>query len=213
MENNWPPDSHSDPKEYERSEWAIAGIGVIITVAFGIGSFLQINQGASEFVSVWGEFSQWIGLGPVLSILGAVSVVSISLAFVWLRIITPIHEYIHYRVGEHLGLDPEYGTDKALFMENPCVWAKKKGVTTRENILMLIAPFYVIGIPAFLVMYFSSGLVAGIAAFIFLSNSAGAAQDLYHTFRIMFMPEDALFANIEEGDEMRTEYVLPLDKD
>lgn len=211
MAQNWPPRGSIDPKAYEKNESVILLMMAIATVLFGVLCEPLLTEGSESFVQAWLEVATTVGLTkyPLFFAMSAVGVAIIGVCLVWLKLIIPVHERIHYEVGEYYDLNPEYGYDESRFFSNPCVTAMSTGITIRENIVMLAAPFLLIGMSSVAVMFLSHGIVAGLAAFVFVSNSAGSAQDLYHVGRLLRMPAQTKFANFEEGDEIRTEYVYP----
>ena len=210
METKWPPTGFSDPKKYEKSDPIILGITILIAAGLGLACASYLMEGINSFVHGWLNLGVAVGVtDPLLLRLGGVGVAVLGLSVVWTKIVIPVHERIHYEVGKFYDLDPEYGTEDFFFTSNPCVTAMSPGITVKENIAMLTAPFLLIGIPALAVMMVSSGILTGLAAYVLVANSAGAAQDLYHTGRLLLMPNGTQFANFEADGDIRTEYASP----
>lgn len=205
MSENWPPDGYSEPREYDKNERHIIGLAFVIAGVFAVPALLPIHEGATAYWEMWRNlhFSHLAAsvAGGVIFILGI---------FILLRkVMTPIHEGIHYGVALLLDLNPRFGYEEMLFHKNPSVVALSTDIPVWKNMAMLVAPFATIGLISLGMIQVSGGLVAGVAAVVLWVNSAASAQDLYHYFRLLRMNPDTRFANFEDGDEIRTEYAVP----
>lgn len=210
MSENWPPDGYSDPKEYEKNERHIFAIAFVLLGLFGVPSFLPVVKGVAAYHSMWTDLAESIGIANHPGVrLGATVTALIGLTMLFRKVIVPIHEGLHYGVGLLLNLNPDFGYEEGRFFKNPRVVALSTDIPVWKNLAMLLAPFAIIGLLSWALIHISSGFVAGIAAVILWANSAASAQDLYHYFRLIRMDGDTKFANFEEGDEIRTEYVVP----
>lgn len=209
--NSWPPKNYVTPIEYERNERIILVLSFALAILFLAILWPDINKGAAEFAQQWVSISASTGLVdyPILAFLGVVAVICAVMYVVWAKLTIPVHERLHYEVAKHFDLNPEYGTENGYFLSNPCVRALETGITVKQNITMLIVPFLIIGALSLAVLLFSSGWLAGLAAFVLAANSAASAQDLYHVGRLLRMPKQTQFANFEDGDDFRTEFTYP----
>lgn len=214
----WPPRGYSKPRTYETNDWmpylvAILSGGITLLAYWDI-----LDKGAdplSEFIInsliIFGLVENEITL--ILGVLGALLLIFIVAEIGWKKVLTPIHEEIHYRVSEYLGLEPEHTETVLKGMVNQSVTNWKTGITKMENILSLCAPLVLIGVLFGILSFVTTGFIAGISALIVITNTAGSGGDIYHIFKILIKPEGTLFANFEPDDGgLRTEYVVPLTK-
>lgn len=210
MTERWPPAGASEPVEYVVNKRRVYGIALIVVLLFGAATLLPLLEGLTSYASKWEAISNTVGLAEnslIHDIIG--SVVAIIGCLAILAIVLPIHEGLHYAVGFLLGLNPDFGFDDGVIISNPRVVALSTRIKVWENLLMLIAPFTIIGLISWAVMQVTTGLVGGVAAFVLLANSGASSQDLYHCLRLFRMDPETEFANFEEEEEIRTEYVLP----
>lgn len=215
MIEDWPPEGYSHPTEYNRNKWIVLSIGLLVSLPLAVSCLPLIKDGAFAIFRVWRRFLVSIPAlaeRPIVFFI-LLFVVGVLIFLLWIlslsRLMVVVHERLHYEVGRQFDLNPEYRHDYFLWFENPGVIALSTGIPRNQNILMLVAPFIIIGLVSLLVMEVSSGIIAASAAFVLLINSAGSALDLYHVIRLLSMPQRTLFANFEEGSEIRTEYAFP----
>lgn len=206
---DWPPEGHTEPKEYERNERSVFAIMLALTGIFGVTTYQPIATGAETYVVLWVDFAARIGLSALPAIFAGVAIFTGGVLALFRGIVTPIHERIHYEVARRLDLNPNYGHEEMWFHKNPRVVALSTGISVRENMAMLIAPFLVIGVLSGGVLLVSNGLVAGVAGIVLWINSAASAQDVYHYLRLVRMDPETKFANFEIDGEIRTEYAVP----
>ncbi|TKX53663.1 DUF3267 domain-containing protein [Halorubrum sp. SS7] len=209
MPEYWPPDGHTEPKEYNRSERAVFVLGVILTGLFGISTVQPIAVGADAYVSLWLDFAAEIGLSVLPALAAGVAIAGIGFTILFYGIVTPIHEAIHYVVASYLNLNPDFGFDEMWRVKNPRVVALSTNIPVWKNMLMLIAPFVAIGLLSIGALLVADGVVAGVAGVVLWVNSAASAQDLYHYLRLLRMDPKTKFANFERDGEIKTEYVVP----
>ncbi|MDS0292627.1 DUF3267 domain-containing protein [Halogeometricum luteum] len=209
MPEHWPPNGHTEPKEYNRSERAVLVLGLILTGLFGFTTFQPIAAGSEAYVNLWFDFAAGIGLSILPALVAGVAIVFVGLAVLLYGIVTPVHEGIHYGVASYLNLNPDFGFDEMWRVKNPRVVALSTGIPVWKNMLMLITPFVAIGLVSAGVLLVANGLVAGVAGVVLWVNSAASAQDVYHYLRLLRMDPKAKFANFERDGEIRTEYVVP----
>lgn len=209
MPEKWPPAGHTEPQEYNRSERAVLVLGLLLTGLFGISAFQPIAVGAEAYVGMWLAFAASMGVSILPALVAGAAVVCVGLAFLFLVVVTPIHELIHYGVAKFLNLNPDFGFDEMWPIKNPRVVALSTGIPVWKNMLMLIAPFVTIGLLSTGVLLVTNGLVAGVAGVVLWVNSAASAQDLYHYLRLLRMDPKTKFANFERDGEIKTEYVVP----
>ncbi len=182
---------------------------LVLIGIFGVTTYQPIATGTETYVLLWVDFAASIGLSALPAVFGGVAIFAGGLFVLFRRVVTPIHERIHYEVARQLDLNPDYGYEEMWFHKNPRVIALSTGISVGENMAMLIAPFVGIGLLSVGVLLVSNGLVAGVAAIVLWVNSASSAQDLYHYLRLLRMDPETKFANFERDGEIRTEYVVP----
>ncbi|WP_158294409.1 DUF3267 domain-containing protein [Halorubrum sp. SD690R] len=209
MPENWPPTGHTEPEEYNRSDRAVLVLGLLLAGLFGISTVQPISVGAEAYLGVWLNFAASIGFSILPTLVAGVAIAVVGLAVLLYGIVTPIHELIHYEVAKYLNLNPDFGFDEMWPVKNPRVVALSTGIPVWKNMLMLIAPFVVIGLISIGAMFVFDGLLAGIAGVVLWVNSASSSQDLYHYIRLFRMDPEAKFANFERDGEIKTEFVVP----
>lgn len=212
----WPPEGYSAPRKYEMNDWmpyivALLAGGITLAVFWNILD--RGTDSVSEFIV---GLLVTLGLAEnditlLLGVFGSLLVISLILYIGWQKILTPIHEEIHFRVSKRLCLEPEHTETVLLGMVNQSVTNWKTGITRKEHIISLGSPLVAIGVIIGVLSIVSSGLVAGTLALIVVANTTGSGGDIYHIYRIVRKPPGTLFANFEceDGNEIRTEYVLP----
>lgn len=209
MQENWPPEGYSSGEVYEKNDRAVLIMGAIIAIVFGFSVLSPITIGIRLYDDMMAGFASQFGIGQsTVAILGMVFVMGGLCLLCW-KVLIPIHEAIHYGVGLVLDMNPEFGYEEGWLLDNPSVVALTTGIPVWKNLAMIVAPFALIGISSWILVQVTGGLVAGIAAFVLLANSASSAQDLYHYVRLLRMNPNTKFANFKEGDEIRTEYAVP----
>lgn len=211
----WPPDGYGNPREWEKSEKAVALIAGLLTVVFigktqqsltilG-GEIFDLIQWMWAVTGVTGSAVPMFGIG-ILVVGGA----ALLLAVAFQKVVIPIHERIHYEIDRVLGLNPEYTYQYFLFMKNPCVIPVSAGISLWENTLSTLGPFVIIGVASGGIMILTEGVVAGLAALVLVTNSAGSAADIYTVMRFVQMPRGTLFANFKVRENgYQKEYVFP----
>lgn len=211
MAENWPPKGYLQPMEYEVNKYHIYGLAVILSVIFGVATIIPILEGVDSYLNIWKSVTDTIGLAEssIIYAIGGVFVACISLYLIWKLVLLPIHEGLHYFVGLSLGLNPDFGYEEGILIDNPRVVALTTGISVWENLAMIIAPFVVIGVLSLLILNIMSGIIAGLAAFILLANSAASCQDMYHYLRLIRMDPGTEFANFEDDGTILTEYAIP----
>jgi hypothetical protein len=200
---DWSPDGYSDPIEYEPRPRHVTLVAIITAVALLPITVGPIRSGGVEAVLALLQLGLAFG-SPVVG----VPVLGLITAVLWLLVLTPVHEGLNYLPGLVFGLNPVYGVQDRL-LPTPFVIHHTTGITLGENLVTMLAPVTVIGIASAVVMWTSSGIVAGLAAFVLLSNTVSSAQDLSHVVRLVQMPEGTLFANFESADGYDTEFTNP----
>lgn len=217
-ESEWPPEGYSNPRRYETNDWmpyvvAILSGGITLWAYWGV-----LDRGAdpvSNFIinslAAFGFLNNEFTL--ILGVLGALLVIFIIAELARKRILTPIHEEIHYKVSDYLDLEPEHTETVLKGIVNQSVTNWKTGITKLENILSLGAPLVLIGVLFGVLSFVTTGLIAGISALIVITNTAGSGGDIYHISKIIFKPSGTLFANFEceAEDGLRTEYAVPFE--
>lgn len=214
--SEWPPSGYSTPKEWNTSERSVALITVLLGIPLLAGFRATLTQLADPLVAAirdvisqlglngWFLIGAWLGGGLILTVL---LVGSLAVLFRW--VIVPIHERIHYEADRLQSQNPRYITQELLFFENPAVINLSSGITPRKYIPTALAPLFIIGAAALLATYILNGFLEGVAAFVLVANSAASAGDLSNTIRVLLMPQGVQFANFEDGDGYKTEYVVP----
>lgn len=215
MASNWPPSGYSEPKEYQRNEMHILLILVLITVGVFSVAGGKVREGASVFVDWWLNFLISTGpmSSPVLSAGLGVLVLVVTLLAIWKAVVVPIHEGIHYSLGLLLDMNPQFRYDDGFIGQNPAVVALSVNIPIWKNFVMLGGPFLFIGTISAGIALLTDGILAGVAAVIFMSNSGGSAQDIYHEVRLLRIDSEARFANFEKDGEIRTEYAVPRNRE
>jgi len=212
----WPPDGYSAPKEYRSSELGVFGIGGSIGLVLFIYFRGVLTQLADPLVNVLRIALNQLGLGEsLLVIIGTLGgllltlllLIGVGAFFRW--VVIPVHEVIHYGANRLQGQKPKYIRTEFLFLENPAVINLSQGISAREYVPGALAPFIIIGLIALLAIQATTGFFEGLAAFVLIANSAASGGDLYNVARVVSLPQGTLFANFEDGDEYRTEYVVP----
>lgn len=209
MSEHWPPNDHTEPKEYNRSERAILVLGLILAGLFGLITVQPITGGAEAYTTLWLDFAAEIGVSVLPALTLSVAMIIVGFVILFYGIVTPIHELIHYGVASYLNLNPDFGFEEMWRVKNPRVVALATSIPVWKNMLMLIAPFVVIGLISAGILLVADGIVAGVAGIILWVNSAASAQDVYHYIRLLQMNPDTKFANFERDGNIRTEYVVP----
>lgn len=211
----WQPKGYDNPQEWEKSEPVVAVIAAVTFIVFFLLVKSQLVVFADVIVAAATFIGAWLGVSQsflsMWAIIGGLLLVFIALIIgVSQEITTPIHEWIHHEINQHYELNPEYTTQKFLFMENPGVIPVTTRITLKENSVSALGPFVLIGVFAGGLMLVTDGVLAALLAFVLLVNSASSAGDLYNVWRYIRMPRGTLFANFEVGDgEYRTEYAVP----
>lgn len=209
MSSGWPPDGYSSPKGYENHDRRILVTGLILTIPAIVVTEGPIGKGGETVakMSIAGLQSSGINDGAYLTAL------AIGGAFGWILIsgvvIVLIHEAIHFAVGELRNAKPQFKWSSTLNIPNPSVVAYRTGLNRWDHILMLSAPFTTLSTVCGIVMWFSSGVIAGTAAVMFAVNAVPSCADIYDTFRISTMPKGTLFANFDDEGTLRSEFVIP----
>jgi hypothetical protein len=140
---------------------------------------------------------------------GALVAVLPEIAFLLLLII--IHEAIHYITTLINGHSPQVGikfyrTFWVLKEPAPYVIALNQYISRNENIRTLIAPLVLINVIAIGVLLIPAPEILNYYARLALVvNTAGSIQDLYNVGRLLRLPEEADFVNLDNG-EIRTFY-------
>jgi len=216
----WPPDGYSAPKEYRPSESGVFGISALIGLLLCIYFRGALAQLADPLVNVLRIAFDQLGLGKILlAVAGALGgllltllltlllLIGIGAFFHW--VVVPVHEAIHYGANQLQGQKPKYIRTEFLLLENPAVINLSRGISVREYVPGALAPFIIIGLIALLAMQATTGFFEGLAAFVLVANSAASGGDLYNAAYVVSLPRGTLFANFEDGNEYKTEYVVP----
>lgn len=85
-------------------------------------------------------------------------------------LVIPIHEHIHYQVYDLFDAEPEHDRYKILLLNNPAVVPTAKRIPRQGLVLAAVAPFVVIGVVSGGVMLAVDGVVAMVAAFVFVCS-------------------------------------------
>jgi hypothetical protein len=134
-----------------------------------------------------------------------------------LVVMTAIHEGIHYLASKRQGHSPQFGItlQKTLWLLKepvPYVVTLQEQISRREMIRALIAPLIVIDAIALGALLLPlSGDVIYYAKLVLVVNTAGSMQDLYNVIRLLRLPDEAVFMNIDDG-EIRTFYSIQDDE-
>lgn len=214
--SEWPPPGYSTPKEWDSSKRSDALIALLVGIPLLAGFQSQLTQLADPLVGAlrvavsqtalegWLLTGAWLGGRLTLTML-----LCGSLAALCRWVIVPIHERIHYEAKRLQGQNPRYITQELFFFENPAVINLSTGITPRKDIPTTLAPLFIIGATALLATHVLNGFLEGLAAFVLVANSIASAGDLSNTIRVLLMPQGVQFANFEDGNEYKTEYVVP----
>lgn len=209
MPEKWPPNGYTEPQEYSRSDRVILALGAVLAVLFGISTIQPITAGTEVYIKEWLAVALSIGFSPVTAAILGAGLAGVGFVVLFYGVVTPIHESIHYVVALLLNLNPDFGYQGTGFLKNPRVVALSTGIPVWKNMLMLIAPFLIIGLVSVSIVFVSNGLIAGVAGVVLWVNSAASSQDLYHCVRLLRMDPETKFANFEQDGEIRTEYAVP----
>lgn len=213
MVDSWPPHGYTKPKEYNRNETHVLLVMLVVTAGVVVVAGEKAAEGGSVYVDWWFNFAAQtaVSSSPILSVGLAMLVAAVGFVAIHKVIIVPVHEAIHYLLGWLLDMSPKFRYDDGFIGQNPAVVALSTDIPVWKNLVMLTGPFVLIGIASVTVAFLTEGLLAGVAAVIFMTNSVGSAQDLYHHVRLVQMNPKTRFANFEENGEIRTEYAVPQD--
>lgn len=214
----WPPESHSNLKEWEEDELGLVIVGIILLIVVGVIVYFLRSEMIQFFRIMYGNivgFIQTIGIPPESPIhfplfvfTGCVLLYGLYIMF--RDVIIPIHERIHYWIADFYGLNPEHTTKESLFMENPGVICVTTNIPVWQSTLVSAGPFVVIGIASALIILLIDGVIAGLAAFILVFNTGISHVDIHKIIRIALLPKGTRFANFKEGEnEYRSEYAIP----
>jgi hypothetical protein len=209
MSEDWPPKGYTEPKEYIRNERFI----LLFTIFLGLVSFISalpsFVSAAEETANIYtanvADSPQSIGL---ITGIGTMIGLIIMLQIIW-RLVVLIHEALHYIPSLLFGNNPDYGTQDGFIGKNPRVVPLCTHITLGENIASLAAPVFIIGLVSAVLMVSTSGIIAGVAGFVFAANTTASSQDMYHIFRLARMEPSALFANFETENGIKTEFTMP----
>ena len=122
-----------------------------------------------------------------------------------------VHECIHYGAGWMQGHSPQFGVRWMDFFWGlkepaPYVVTLEEYISRGENITVLIAPLVIIDAIAVVVFLLSpSPTVSHYAALVLVVNTGSSMQDFYNVVRILGMPAETEYINVEQGD-LRTFY-------
>lgn len=125
-------------------------------------------------------------------------------------VIAPVHEWIHYAIGEYFALNPEHATEEVLYATNPGVICVTTNIPIWQSALVLVGPFIVIGSASALLVILLDRAIGGLAACILVFNSMSSSADVHTLLRFTLLPQGTRFANFKEGEnEYRSEYAIP----
>lgn len=212
---DWPPDGYSDPEPWQKDVYGISIIGIVLGVGFAyVVRFELIEFFHIMRVSIRG-FIGTLGISRNSPIYFPLFVFTAAIllygAFIVFRdVVTPIHEWIHYTIGEFFELNPEHTTEEVLYTATPGVICVTTNIPVWQSALVLVGPFIVIGSVSALIVFLLEGAIAGLAAVILVLNSVRSNVDIHSILRFTLLPPGTRFANFKEGEnQYRTEYAVP----
>lgn len=212
---DWPPDGYSEPEPWEKDVHGISIIGIVLGVGFAyIVRFELIEFFHIMRVSIRG-FIGTLGIPRTSPIyvplfLFTAAVLLYGTFIVFRDVVAPIHEWIHYTIGEFFELNPDRATEEVLYTATPGVICVTTNIPVWQSALVLVGPFVVIGIVSALVVFLLDGAIAGLAAVILVLNSTSSNADIHSILRFTLLPVGTRFANFEEGEnQYRSEYAVP----
>lgn len=214
MSEHWPPDGYSNPKLYEVNDRYTILIGLALTplvLAFTASALKGIVPPLLSFIQALGQTTEIVN-SPILYLATALFVVTAWLVISGVFIVA-IHEAIHYVVDLLNGYEPEFIWKERLGFNGPAIMPYGMGLTRGENIAGLLAPFFLLSVFAGSIMLISDGIVAGTAALMFAINSVASCSDIYNSIKVARMPRGTKYANLDNGEGIKSEYALPKDAD
>jgi hypothetical protein len=210
VSDSWQPEGYSTPQQHTYDS-RISYLWIfLIGILSAIPAYPKFIRGAeryAELVAVTTGLHQYpTTFAAVVSITGPL------LCFlVFYALVIPIHEHIHYQVYDLFDAEPEHDRYKILLLNNPAVVPTAKGIPRRGLVLAAVAPFVVIGVVSGGVMLAVDGVVAMVAAFVFVGNSGASGHDLYIAYNFSKTPRGTVFAYFrsESAEGVSTEYAVP----
>jgi len=184
------PDGYRDPYRFEYPKALLAVAGMVLTVVFTVvyGVLLFQFQGQNVLPVVFET-----GAEGDVTVLLEFSQVAIPLLFAFLTVAV-FHELLHGVVFQRYGYDVSYGVHWRFGAVYAAVFHQ---FHTREHTLRVgIAPLACITAIFLPLLAVPNPLVATVAFFVLVFNTAGSVGDVYALVRFYRLPEGTLFYDI-----------------
>lgn len=122
-----------------------------------------------------------------------------------------VHESIHYAVAVARGYDPDIGVRLVnsywgIKEPSPYIVVLEEFLSRDDNIVMLVFPLLVLdGFAMVGLLPIFPAIVAYYAKIVLVVNTAFSIGDLYNVVRLLRMPPETRFINLQ-GEDLRTFY-------
>lgn len=184
------PEGYSDPYQFEYPKLPLILTGIVLTVVFTVvyGVILVQLQGPGVLPVVFET-----GAGGEITIVLQFTQVGVPMVFAFLTVAV-FHELLHGVVFQWYGYDVSYG----VYWRFGAVYAAvfHQFHTREHNLRVGIAPLAIITLVFLPLLAVPIPLVATVAFFVLVLNTAGAVGDLYALWRIYRLPQGTVFYDI-----------------
>jgi len=184
------PEGYSEPYQFEYPKLPLLLTGVVLTVVFTIiyGVLLVLLQGTDVLPVVFDTATE----GEITLVLDF-SRVAIPMLFAFLTVAV-FHELLHGLVFQRYGYDVNYG----VYWRFGAVYAAvfHQFHTREHNLRVGIAPLAIITVVCLPLLAVPQPLIATVAFFVLVLNTAGSVGDVYALWRFYRMPQGTVFYDI-----------------
>jgi len=184
------PEEYSDPYQFEYPKLLLVVAGIALTVVFTVvyGIILVQIQGPNVLPVVFET-----GAEGEITVLLQLSQVAIPMVFAFLTVAV-FHELLHGLVFQRYGYDVNYG----VYWRFGAVYAAvfHQFHSREHNLRVGIAPLAIITVIFLPLLAVPHPVVAAVAFFVLVLNTAGSVGDIYALWRFYRMPQGTVFYDI-----------------
>ena len=184
------PEGYSDPYQFEYPKLPLILTGMVLTVVSTViyGVILVQLQGPGVLPVVFES-----GAEGEITVVLQFTQVAVPMVFAFLTVAV-FHELLHGVVVQWYGYDVNYG----IYWRFGAVYAAvfHQFHTREHNLRVGIAPLAIITVICLPLLAVPIPLVATVAFFVLILNTAGAVGDLYALWRFYRLPQGTVFYDI-----------------